>query len=1824
MKADSEISAYVRFLIHAGNSGAHFASCGGDAMMRLGWIAGIVVTMVAASPSVASSGDPILPPGDPTPLLRLETGGPRSYVSGLAFAPNGSRLYSVGWDKAVQTWDLNEAGRFEYNPMGTLRIPIGGGLLGGLNAIALSEDGTWLATAGRGFARNFSGERDTGWVLPSGNYGRDSQLDNGLIYVFNTTSRVATLLRGHRGAVFAVAFVRGSRTAPPELVSVAEEWTDNPGESVPVVRYWDVQQATEISSLRTIPNSGAKSGDAKNSKPLPGLMGFRPTVTAWSHQEIPHRARVALAWGDDQFRIWDSQTGQVSQTKSNPNLLALVPISARGDRLMTGAHGEIGVWSIPSAQNAPLPVFTRQQFQLASTDSVNGRSGNVPMAGDLIRSKNGTVSHVAFVVTHYLDNEHAEYRLLIASAESPFKTIRDLKLSWEGSVRQPAIAVSNDGQTLAIAGHEKSHIEIYSVNDLIQGREVQPQRLESSGISLQSAEFVRSEDSWGLKLTDSSGKPNSKPLVFDIDRRRIEPTIDKWKPSVVDVKGWQRDTSKVGKVVVRPPGKADLELTLETGCRATHCVICPPTGHCPVPLVAVASQSGGQPMLQLFNGENGESLRWYVGHTGVIRSLSFSDDGRMLVTAAEDRTVCVWTTTDLVERNLGKHGRIPGLSVRVEDQRLMVVKAAMNLAFKVGDEIVSTVRNSEVLELGTRKEFYNFVLARRPEETVEFTIRRGGQIQTVRVGISQAIDEAKPLFSLFVSSGDNASEWEWIAWNPSGSFDSRGDRVDQWLGWHFNTGDAKRPAKFAAVGEYRDAFYRRDLIKQLIELQKLPPVAMIQEDPKVSFLMRQPDGTALPTDYDGVYQVEAHQVEIVAEALRLSDPRKIQGFSVSIDGSDPVPLKKLEEGGDWVADLSQFQWHRGTHRLQVTMNTIDQTVTTTKFAEFRPGAPKIDWKLDPRWKDEHDVEKVVVRAFVEPKSEPIRTQLIRQRPGQEDFDVIRTWDSAAPIQIDEDVSLEPGENRLEIRCWNATAPDARRQDETMRVSHFVRRTKPLGAPRISIDEVRATKSATEHPLLTADGEAYNTAWPSLVIRGTIVGQHAIGEAVVTVEGKQRPLTGFQPGKINKVVFEESLSLRAGRQSILIQSAIQNAREEKRIVVVYQPPVPRIEKFSAVAMPIRELPKSAALQSDQIYFGFHEQFATITATLTGQLEHPYRVSFRNNGETIEGDFAKIDTTRNDNHQLTARIPLNPMSNAISLRLENEWNQHVECDAIELNFRRPPEILALQAEQNLIEQPLDLTCRIRSAVPIRSTKILVDDLYEIPSSTTIDPDEQDTYVLRTEKTGLAEGTHQLKIFATNDDGATLIPAFHTIVVRQSEKPPKLTIVGPAVNGNFSQRQLEIEYRVDAVGPTSLMLKIRRSDGSVVENEIAAESVPIDGSIGEISLELSPGQNDIELVARGLGGFSEREILTVSHVPQPATVEIVSVDNQRPQLKQDGTAYFEKSIPKARVELRGTVTIHEGIQAHQKLKARVWVNSFMVTTDVVIDDTNPRAGTFRTAVTLSRQRKNEIKVEVYSNEGRMASVLDGPKMLTLDCDSPERGQDLYLVLLGTADADQLRDRALIALRAKASNLRAVEEKAREELWESDMFSRIHVFNALNINPVKAQHQLRTLVKKMNKNKERASSSGPESIVMVYFQGKINLSRDDFTFATVNSNVPASDAMTGKDLETSLNDTYGAHLLFLDLTQNSGNVTESDIWPKAPQLGVMVSNWTGDGEQPNETRLISALEQTLPQVRIVRDLASRIDQRYQISRAKFQDQIENRVDLLKGVQDVRFGVLD
>lgn len=1753
--------------------------------------------------------DQVLPPGDTSPRLRLETGGPRSYVSGLGFSPDGKHLYATGWDKAVQVWNQGDDGKYEFSPGATLRVPTGAGLYGGLNALAISSDGTWLATAGQGYVQGTSGERDSGWVTPAALLSEAAQLDEGLIYVFNTAKRTTTLLRGHRGPVQSVAFVRGSRSATPEIVSVAEERVDGSVKLQPVVRFWDVVRATEVASLKSAPGA-----DGKKQQPLPGLQGFRPGVAAWSTGAGVKQARVALAWGDDQFRIWDVDSGQVAVAKSNPNLLSILSLPGPGDRLLTGAHAEIGIWSPPAFARGKALALNSQQFQRAAIESVNGRTRNLPSALALIPGRGNSPANVACVVTKYLDDGQAEYRLVLAGG-APLKTIREFPLPWKGEIRQPALAVSADGSRLAVAGNDRNEIEVYGVDELLKGQDARPQRLASVGLAFRHAIFVRRDDAWGLRLSEDPRRPETNAIVADLRRRIVLPADDEWQSATMVAEGWSADSTGAGMFTVRRPGQPPLNLPLEKDYVATSYAFCPPSPACPVPLIAVASDYRGQPMLQVFRGDTGDEIRWCVGHTGKIRSLSFSDDGRMLVSAAEDRTVAVWTMTDLVERTLDLHGRFTGVSVHRRDQNLVVIEAPTKSSLKPGDEITGLHLAGETKPIASVTDFYELALSRRPGEVVELSVRRGGNLETVSYVVGQAADEVKPLFTLFVAPAAKQGEWQWIAWHPLGNFDANGDDVDRWLGWHFNTGEPEQPARFAAIGEYRDDFYRTDLLESLIENQKLV-VNVVEEDPRLSVWLRYHDGTPVQMDVQNTPIIQSTQLELVAEVSGVSE-RSLQGLEVAVDGAAPIPLAHVS-GREWTADLSGFEWRRGRHRVAVRLRTRDREMTELERVEFRPAAPTIDWQQS--WSEELKQEQVQVTATVVAASEPTKVQLLLREAGKDEPVVLQSWETDGTLKIDESVSLQPGENRVELVSWNASVPEAELDRETSRIAKLVRRAAPAEAPRIVLDEVAERTEQGDFVPLVADDDVYHTVRPTIRVRGKLSAGDVIESASIQQGQARRDLTKFQANQARDFSFDEELTLEPGSQPLVIRAAIGAAVDEKRLTVVFDPPPPRMTAFESTVTPLRDLPAGIKAERGVLYAGYHEPLVALTATLEGGLDLAYRADVVVNDQALPADSLEIDRSQQGRHRLTAKVPLAAGRNTLALRVSNAWSDEVVLKSEDFSFLRPPEMLEVEAPAVLVGEPLTLSCRVRSELPLRWARLTIDDrpFSEVMISEV--DNKPGEWLLKVENVGLEEGEHVLSMTAVNDDGPAFEPARHQVrLERPRVRPPVLTLVSPAAHAidmTVNSNSLEIQYALSSTEPATVLVKVQGKSDQYDRPGVANS---IDGTPITERLDLFEGINQIELEARNSGGFSEKQSFQVTFVPKTSAVEIVSVGDQRPRLRNDGTGDFDKPAPTASVKLAGKVDVRARKLAKGALTARIWVNKYMLpTVPVALDPQDSSIGRFESEILLSQAKGNLVQVEVFDAEGRTALEVGCTNELRIDCLAPELKQDLYLLLLGDGDAQGIRDDARRILRAQART----RQQASQELWESDAFARIYVHEAVNAAPAAVQYRLRDLVGKMNGNLRQGSRGSLKSIVMVYYYGRITLLEDDFAFGAGDATKSRA-RITGRILEDNLARSYGAHVICLDLFQVDGSVLEArDVWPKAPHLGIYVSCWKGKEEEPKVT-MRSALEQVVPRSRDVGQVGRQLDELFASAQQQFRGQIEN-LNLFGPVSDLRLSAAE
>ena len=214
---------------------------------------GILLVPLLLVGLASGAGEPLVPPADGKPILQLDAGGPMAAVTALAFSPDGKTLYVGGYDKLVRAWVADgKSGKFKASA--AYHIPIGPGLNGLINAVAVSPDGKYLAAAGSGDVRRSAGFADTGVIVPlPGRLTPAMQKDWGAIYLFNLDKENDGVrpLRAHRGPVLRLTFLPARKDKPPLLVSEGREGTDKVA-----VCLWDAAKGELLAEPDDLPDPG--------------------------------------------------------------------------------------------------------------------------------------------------------------------------------------------------------------------------------------------------------------------------------------------------------------------------------------------------------------------------------------------------------------------------------------------------------------------------------------------------------------------------------------------------------------------------------------------------------------------------------------------------------------------------------------------------------------------------------------------------------------------------------------------------------------------------------------------------------------------------------------------------------------------------------------------------------------------------------------------------------------------------------------------------------------------------------------------------------------------------------------------------------------------------------------------------------------------------------------------------------------------------------------------------------------------------------------------------------------------------------------------------------------------------------------------------------------------------------------------------------------------------------------------------------------------------------------------------------------------------------
>jgi WD40 repeat protein len=1734
-----------------------------------------VLTLLLLADSGAGADVPLLPPGDKEPLLRLEAGGPTSFVTALAFSDDGQRLYAAGFDKVVRVWVRDaQSGRFTLDPV-SYRVPIGPGLDGAINAIALSDDGTWLAVGGLGIVRGGAGFRKPGLVLEeTAGLTMPMRLDRGTIYVFNTRTHAVRILRGHRGPVLAMTFAPTREGKPPLLLAAAREWDDEqkPAAYVGAVRVWNVASGAPVDLFWGLPDPAED----------------RPGLAAWHSGARPKQVLAAIAWEewteagrpkDGILRLWDLDKGEFWKAAAGKaNSTAAHVADSRtliGGGFQDGG-GQLNVWDIAGSD----PRLTlAAQFAL-------GKNA-YPRALTTLRSQpDGAMDHAA-VVLRVPDRTRGDRFVLrlVNLGERNGRGVSDPILLWQNEPRHeslPVVAAAPHGSFLAVGGNKDHEILLYRIADLLAGKAEPHQRLRSAGAVIHSVAFARRGKDMGL-LLEEKGEPRggrqaagrAAALVFDLTKRTLKADKTGWQVAAPKLGAWRvqvpRDARGMTRTVTVSLGdQAPVRIDLKAAREITATALLPPMPPLRVPFLALAFlDDKGQPGLWLYNAVSGHKVRHLTGHTDPIHALAFADDGRLLASAAEDQTVCVWTLTNL-DQIVGRLGLLPGVAVG-QDLRVTRVDPASpylnRLQLHAGDRIEGLVANNELRTFASALAFYEAIALARPKSLVTLRIRGKGDVGLV---VGQGIDDRKPLFFLFVTRDRDQDARRWIGWSPNGNYDASDRQVERYLGWHFNTGRPEAPTSFALVNQYRKEYYREGILQHLVahgnlrdalkaweaedfgkRLPRPKITAWIDEigpDPKNldtrgHVVLRQPRGTLKAA-------IDDFPLDRVASLTWQMDNGPAQGFAPSPDR-------------ERAADLSQVAWQRGVHKVRVVLRTQEteprdytQELTVRYqppppavfyrpsqiaqavglFAGGVPAPPETVAELLQRQMNVQGAFRLQGRVYPAVFGEEVAVRILHRHASQDRAASIQP----AGLSLDEPLTLQAGDNAIEVVATNKSALAGFGEFETSRLVMLVTVTgKKTQPPRIVLDQVVSESG----PISIEAGRAVVVESPKVRLVGSIKAAGNLDQAEWArgEGGAKKALAGFQAGKAPDMPIAEDLTLEPGLQEIYIRARTAGSDLARAVVILdYRPPLPRLE----MTEPAQGLTLYQGTDAAEV------RVAGRLLPLPGSRVDDVVVLV--NGAPMN----QRPTLDQQAQTLNARVPLTPGTNRIQIQLGNKGKVARTSDPVQVRFLRPPHDLRFE-EPRLGDTALtNLVATVRSPLPLLRESLAAEingrEITAVDIVPTAQGNKESRWTLHFKDVPLEIGRNEVRCWVSNSEARCLHPGTLQFVYNppRPPTPPEVVIDKPAMDANLTDPTTAVEFSIKSAGPLKRVELVREGRRPIRRPFAVGDQKPDARGYYRFQTELTlePGENPLRVYAVNAGGERHAAVV-VNYLHLPVRLFVTNLSPKgRPDLRIVPTPLAEgrlriPPVDYGRLLLQGHVRWDKQDEQLKKVeRVRIYVNGFQQSVDLDAVAPDGRTRPFKAEIFLNRTEDNYVELDLPDLKQECGNC----RTFTLVCRKPEKAQRLFLLVVGVGEADVkgLQERACQALHASAQHGQLV----------SPAFSEMVVIPLVGyVRPENIRYQLYSIKRTIDLSARAGSSN---DVWMVYYQGGEAVTADGHFFLTSLSahNPDYQDSAVSCDtLANVFAETLGAKVLLLDVARPTARPPSAADAPKDK-----VARWT------------------------------------------------------------------
>jgi WD40 repeat protein len=493
-----------------------------------GWAAQAEALTVSRQPTALINKWPL--PDLPGPALRRTFTGHVGPVTAVAIAQDGSWLASGGGDRSVRIWDPDT---------GQLRREFR--VRGPVTAVAIAPDGSWLASAG----------------------------EDGSVRIWDlVTGEQRAVLAGHARWVAAVA------------IAPDGSWLASAGDGP--VRIWD-------------PVTG---------KRLRTLTGHARWVEAVAI--APDGSWLASGGEDGSVRIWDPVTGeQRAVLDGHAGLVEAVAIAPDGSWLASGGEdGSVRIWDpVTGEQRAVLAAHADRVWAVAIAPDGSWLAS----AGE-----DGSV--------RIWDPVTGEQRAVLAGHAGGV---------W-------AVAIAPDGSWLASGGEEGS-VRIW---DPVTGE--QPAVL--AGYADQKSggwrRMVVPDGSW-LPSGDGGAGRIRIPATGQLDTVRAEHIRHMHTVAFAPDGSWLASAARGdedGSVRIWDPVTGEQRAVLAAHAGGVWVVAIAPDGS----WLASAARGGEDGSVRIWDPVTGEQRAVLAGHAGPVNGVAIAPDGSWLASAGEDGSVRIW------------------------------------------------------------------------------------------------------------------------------------------------------------------------------------------------------------------------------------------------------------------------------------------------------------------------------------------------------------------------------------------------------------------------------------------------------------------------------------------------------------------------------------------------------------------------------------------------------------------------------------------------------------------------------------------------------------------------------------------------------------------------------------------------------------------------------------------------------------------------------------------------------------------------------------------------------------------------------------------------------------------------------------------------------------------------------------------------------------------------------------------------------------------------------------------------------------------------------